>query len=136
MGSSATGGPDYAALAIDHQSPAECGQRRLDLLKSRGVPAIEQPSYLRRLPAEPLRQLALVQSGRAHRPIGFELGRGQRRQSNPRAAVIVARWRGQRYVFVVRHVPKDHFLEQILGASKRLIARLGLAPAVRQVGGN
>src|SRR5437870_878005 len=93
--------------------------------------SVEQAGYLRGLPAQPLGELALIETGSAHRPIGLEFGRGQGRQRDDWSPL---RWRRWGYVFVMRHPPEDHLIEQILGLGERLITGLALAPAVGQVG--
>src|SRR6516164_6175509 len=53
---------------------------RLDLVEARSMTTVEQAGHLRKLPAEPFRQVAPVEPGGAHRAIGLELGHGQSRQ--------------------------------------------------------
>ena len=45
----------------------------LDPVETRGVTAVEQACHFRGLPAQPLRQLAFVEPGTAHRAVGLEL---------------------------------------------------------------
>ena len=104
----------------------------LDLVEARGMRPVEEARHLRGLPAEPFRELALVEPG-AHRAVCFEFGRGQGRQSHDRASL---RRGGTGHVLVVRHPPEDHLIEQTVGLGERLVAGLSLAPAVRQVGGS
>src|SRR5260221_9959575 len=73
-----TWGAESGRFAADHQASAEYPHPPLDLVEARRVPAIEQTRHLRRLPAEPLGDLLLVEPGAAHRVIGFALTRSQR----------------------------------------------------------
>src|SRR6266496_3262090 len=119
-------------LAGHHQAAAEHLQRRLDLVEARGMAAVEQPRHLRRLPAEAFGELLLVEPGGAHRPVGFELGRGQGRQGDRRSPPR-RRWQG--HVFAMREHAEDGFFEQILGLGKsfRQVVALGRAVAdIRQ----
>jgi hypothetical protein len=58
-------------LDFQHHRFAERLEGRLDLVEARGVTAVEQARHLRGLPAEPFGELALVEPGGAHRPVGL-----------------------------------------------------------------
>ena len=93
--------------------------------------AVKQPRHLRRLPAETLGQLLVVEFRGVHRAIRFELGRGQRRQCDRRAtgAPSTAPAPPRRAPFCPERFPPTGLrLERALQG-----AILSLRPAIRQV---